>query len=330
MRRKIIAAVIITGLAVGVAASAAFARGKSKTTAIAHVKKKTKAQKTEPKKKPSPPKAPKAPKGPRPRTTSVAPPDLAILDVAIRCPSDMVAVGGRVCVDRFEMALRDAATEAPWPPFFPPNPDRAHDLAIAYGLLARQSRPGSLGAELAIPEPPTAAITPKAVSAPGQTPQGYLSSIDAAVACESAGKRLCSEAEWVLACRGEEQRDFPYGARYEQGACNVNRESHPSFLLHGNAARYHDDPRNSLVAFEGKPLLRATGATPRCVSKWGDDEIHDMVGNLDEWVASPRGVFVGGFYSRGTKSGCRSRVSAHPNGYSDYSTGSRCCADPEK
>jgi len=188
--------------------------------------------------------------------------------------------------------------------------------------------PGSLEHELDIPSPPEADIALVAMSQKDVLPQGYLNANQAEAACEAAGKRLCTESEWVTACRGDAQREFPYGDRYEQGACNVNRENHPSFLLHGNAARYHDDPRNNLVTVDGAPLLRTTGATERCASRWGDDAIYDMVGNLDEWVADDRGVFVGGFYSRGTRAGCAARVSAHPRGYSDYSTGARCCRAP--
>jgi hypothetical protein len=116
--------------------------------------------------------------------------------------------------------------------------------------------------------------------------------------------------------------------RYEHGACNVWREHHPSALLHGNAARYHDDPRNHLVELDGRPLLRATGATSSCASRWGDDAVFDMVGNLDEWVADEGGTFVGGFFSRATRAGCFARVSSHVASYSDYSTGARCCRDP--
>jgi hypothetical protein len=61
----------------------------------------------------------------------------------------------------------------------------------------------------------------------------------------------------------------------------------------------------------------------------GRRRVFDMVGNLDEWIASDDGVFVGGFYSRGTRSGCASRVSSHVKSYADYSTGLRCCSDPE-
>ncbi|HSN99577.1 MAG TPA: hypothetical protein VLS89_14885, partial [Candidatus Nanopelagicales bacterium] len=64
-----------------------------------------------------------------------------------------------------------------------------------------------------------------------------------------------------------------------------------------------------------------------CQSRWGSDAIHDMVGNLDEWVDDPDGAFAGGFYSRSTRAGCDALVTAHPRAYADYSTGVRCCRD---
>ncbi len=264
-----------------------------------------------------------------PKTHGHAALPLPILDATIRCPVDMVAVAGRVCVDRYEVAIEDRFSGTRWSPFFTPDLARATKVAGAYAAGRERAEEGTLDRMLAVPEPPTEDVTPRAVSLADVLPQGYLSADQADTACRAAGKRLCSEAEWVTACRGEEQRDFPYGDHYEQGVCNVNRENHPSAMLHGNAARYHDDPRNNLVAFEGRPLLRETGATTRCASHWASDAIYDMVGNLDEWVDDPNGVFVGGFYSRGTKSGCASRVSAHPRGYSDYSIGARCCRDPD-
>ena len=73
------------------------------------------------------------------------------------------------------------------------------------------------------------------------------------------------------------------------------------------------------------PLLRKTGATPRCKSEWGDDAVYDMVGNLDEWIDDPDGTFVGGFYSRSTHEGCDSMIEVHDYTYYDYSLGVRCC-----
>jgi formylglycine-generating enzyme required for sulfatase activity len=89
----------------------------------------------------------------------------------------------------------------------------------------------------------------------------------------------------------------------------------------------HTDPRFNLVKSKGKPLLRRTAATAGCESRWGDDVIFDMVGNVDEWIDDPEGTFVGGFYARGKKDGCQSGVEAHSLGYADYSTGIRCCKD---
>jgi formylglycine-generating enzyme required for sulfatase activity len=130
--------------------------------------------------------------------------------------------------------------------------------------------------------------------------------------------------EWVQACRGEANRRFPYGDEYAYGRCNVDREAHPAALLHGNASINHLDPRLNLVEGESGPLLRATGATEECVSRWGSDGVFDMVGNLDEWVA-PGAAFQGGFYARATREGCDARISSHPPEYFDYSLGVRCC-----
>jgi len=41
------------------------------------------------------------------------------------------------------------------------------------------------------------------------------------------------------------------------------------------------------------------------------------------------GMFLGGFYARSTTKGCDAQISSHAPSYFDYSTGTRCCADPE-
>jgi sulfatase modifying factor 1 len=103
---------------------------------------------------------------------------------------------------------------------------------------------------------------------------------------------------------------------------------HAAAVLHGNASVGHLDPRLNLV-WEGDadPLLRRTGTTQTCVSRWQDGGLYDMVGNLDEWVDDDDGGFVGGFYARATTKGCESRITKHPASYFDYSTGARCCRD---
>ena len=166
---------------------------------------------------------------------------------------------------------------------------------------------------------------PRAEAAVGRTPSGYLSGELADTACRNAGKRLCTIDEWVFACRGETNRKFPYGDRYEEGRCNVFREAHPAQILHGDMSTGHLDPRLNLVEGAAGPLLRKTGATSSCRSQWGADAAYDMVGNVDEWVSATQGAFLGGFYSRSTREGCAAKVSSHPRSYFDYSLGVRCC-----
>ena len=166
---------------------------------------------------------------------------------------------------------------------------------------------------------------PLAVARMGARPSGYLTGVVAEAACAAAGKRLCTLDEYVTACRGEADTPFPYGDTYEDGVCNVFREEHPAALLHGNASIGHLDPRLDRVLSKGRPLLQRTGESPACRSKWGDDAVYDMVGNLDEWVDEGGGAFAGGFYARSTRSGCEALVTAHPKSYLDYSTGVRCC-----
>ena len=51
----------------------------------------------------------------------------------------------------------------------------------------------------------------RAVSERGATPQGYISADQAARACTAAGKRLCSDREWIRACSGPRRTQFTYG-----------------------------------------------------------------------------------------------------------------------
>ncbi|WP_437780339.1 hypothetical protein [Sorangium sp. So ce1097] len=247
------------------------------------------------------------------------------------CPADMVAVdGGRFCIDRFEAMLVDGATGQALSPDYPSTPNLL-ELTLAEWSTGRR-RIGDVQAR-AFPLPllpgwqrgrATAAV---ARSRPGARPSGYATGLVAESACAAAGKRLCSVEEFVTACRGEDDTLYPYGDTYEEGACNVFRAGHPAAALHGNASVGHLDPRLNRVRLGPEPLLRETGASPRCRSRWGSDAVYDLVGNLDEWVNEPGGAFAGGFYARSTRAGCEALITSHPRTYLDYSTGVRCCQD---
>ncbi len=250
---------------------------------------------------------------------------------ARRCPAEMVLVRG-FCIDRFETSLVDAASGQALSPYYAPVRGEMA-AAYEYWLVERRNVGDDAARQVPLPEPSAwqrgHAFTPRAVSRAGAVPQGYLSYYTARKACTAAGKRLCSEREWVTACGGERGLKFPYGERYRAGACNVFRPFHPGFALHQNSSVGHRDPRLNLVLVgDDEPLLRSTGDTPTCKSSWGSDAIYDMVGNLDEWVeGESRPVFVGGFYARSTSKGCEAKVDSHSPAYYDYSLGTRCCLD---
>jgi hypothetical protein len=251
-----------------------------------------------------------------------APPSLVPRSSA--CPADMVDVAGRFCIDRHEASLVDAALGRGISPYFPA---RQADVALAFSMF--QSIAVKTADAPALPTPPefelAESFTVRATSRALVVPNGYLSGPVASEACRAAGKRLCTHAEWTVACRGERNRRFPYGDEYQDGACNVFREAHPASVLHGDASIHHLDPRLNLVRGPRGPLLRRTGESPRCRSEWATDGVFDMVGNLDEWVEDPEGTFVGGFYARGTRDGCDAKIESHPFDYFDYSLGVRCC-----
>jgi len=241
----------------------------------------------------------------------------------------MVSVTG-FCIDRYELSTVDRKTGLALSPFYPPHPNLLSSVRDAW--VFEKDTLGDEGARaMPLPELPSwqrqGTFSPKAVARAGVVPQGYLTQLLAKKACANAGKRLCTKDEWVTACKGERQTKYPYGEKYRALACNVFRQTHPAFVLHGSASLGHRDPRLNLVSAGADPLLRLTGATPSCVSVWGDDKIYDMVGNIDEWVDDEPASFWGGFYARSTTQGCEAKVSAHPPVYYDYSTGSRCCKD---
>jgi sulfatase-modifying factor enzyme 1 len=269
----------------------------------------------------------------------------------VPCPPDMVSVGARFCVDRYEGMLVDGGTGEALSPDYPATPHFL-EIALADWSTGRERWSDVHARALPLPQLPAwepgAVFSPVAVSRAGVRPNGYVTGVVAESACTAAGKRLCTLDEFRTACRGEDDTQFPYGSQYVEGACNVDRDDHPAFILHGNASLGHLDPRLDRVSGSGGPLLHLTGATGSCASRWGTDAVYDMVGNLDEWVTHPKrgtgeggdhkggadddsgGAFAGGFYSRGTRAGCNALITTHPRVYLDYSTGVRCCRDSSR
>lgn len=177
---------------------------------------------------------------------------------------------------------------------------------------------------------PVTGLRVRAVSQKGVSPQAYISRNEAQAACVQAGKRLCTEGEWVRACKGPARTKFPYGNERQSGYCVDTNRADPLKKLFESlgAGRYQfsimNDPRLNQVP----DTLALTGSFTRCTNAY---QVFDMVGNLHEWTSDPRGTFRGGFYldSRLNGAGCDYRTVAHPATYRDYSIGFRCCADAQ-
>jgi sulfatase modifying factor 1 len=213
------------------------------------------------------------------------------------CPEGMALVGGRFCIDRWESSLVEVTSTGDRPHSPYESPDR---------LAAR--------------------TTVRAVSKPGVVPQGYISRDQADAACRASGKRLCREDEWLAACRGTPPHSFPYGDARENGACNDSGVS-PLHVYYPEApSTYQAGPMNDPRLNQTPRTVTPTGAMGRCTSALG---VYDMVGNLHEWVMSPKPTFRGGYFqdTHLNGDGCAYRTTAHAAGYHDYSTGFRCCAD---
>src|SRR5216684_2997406 len=151
------------------------------------------------------------------------------------CSDDMVRVGGRFCIDRYEASMIDDAGERPLSPYYPPINSL---LRSVYDEWTQRLLDGSAGVDVPLPLIPPwereESFRPRALSRSGAVPQGYLSRPIAETACANAGKRLCTLDEWTFACRGQQGTKFPYGQTYRKDACNVFRDDHPGMILHGS------------------------------------------------------------------------------------------------
>jgi hypothetical protein len=223
------------------------------------------------------------------------------LDKDPPCPDEMALVGESVCVDRWEASLVEvmaSGEERDWSPY--------KSASKASGTV-------------------------RAVSRPLVVPQGYISGVHAQAACQASGKRLCSAQEWVSACRGPKNTTYPYGHKRRKYVCSDDsRKMHPvaevtqRFGLPKERMWYEGMEHPMINQLE--KTLRKTGERDKCTNELG---IFDMVGNLHEWIADPKGTFRGGFYLDTVINGegCNYATTAHRMSYHDYSTGFRCCMD---
>ena len=213
------------------------------------------------------------------------------------CPKNMVNVRGDYCIDRYEAYTA---------------------VMLKGGKLRRHSAFAPVDNKKV-----------KALNRKGRMPQAYISGNQAAAACKNAGKRLCSDSEWVTACKGKRPTVYPYGKKWKPGRCNDQGVSsfNMYFGVNGGPApqsAYTFENLNDPRLNKPKGTCAPAGRFRKCKNSF---KVYDMVGNLHEWTNNRRGIFRGGYFLdvHENGDGCDYRTRAHNRKYHDYSTGFRCC-----
>ena len=141
-----------------------------------------------------------------------------------------------------------------------------------------------------------------AQSVSGVLPWTDVSWFDARAACELAGKRLCFQDEWRLACSAGGTQEYPYGPAYSPLACNGFDYGALELL-----------PTDDLSGCQG-----------------GYEGIFDLSGNAREWVDSCQDdecLTAGGFYTSPADFLSCSAFSLFDNWRGFGQVGFRCCMD---
>ena len=153
-------------------------------------------------------------------------------------------------------------------------------------------------------------------------------------ACQAAGKRLCTPAEWFDACRGTTDTVYTYGDDYLPAVCN----GIDTFCLCDSPAcslleecPYPHCYKQATPDGTGGPCGAAfhvmpTGAFPDCVNEWG---VFDVNGNVWEVVDTDDGLehFRGGAYNCANSEALHR--CDHDGSWGPSARGFRCCRDAD-
>ena len=115
---------------------------------------------------------------------------------------------------------------------------------------------------------------------------------------------------------------YPYGDGFHRDKTMCNFDNPPNIDV------FKATNRNTPQAKQLHELLVASGSMNECQSDWG---VHDMSGNIDEWVINETGSpYVSGLMGGhvfGVRNASRPMTDAHGPNFSWYETGGRCCED---
>ena len=100
-------------------------------------------------------------------------------------------------------------------------------------------------------------------------PVTWVTWFDAANFCQWAKKMLPTEKQWERAAKGTKSNEYPWGNEYQSSIANLSKRA----------------------GSKNKPVT--VGSFPKSVSKEG---VHDLVGNVWEWVADDYRPYKGSTY----------------------------------
>lgn len=113
-------------------------------------------------------------------------------------------------------------------------------------------------------------------NAPCELPMVWIAPTQARRVCELQGKRLCSQEEWTLACRGDPEggadSKYAYGDDLDLTVCNTNKSAASQ-----KPACDDDSSRSAWKTCETN--TEPAGAFPKCRSRFG---VYDQHGNVAE------------------------------------------------
>jgi len=162
-----------------------------------------------------------------------------------------------------------------------------------------------------------------ATSRAGVLPWQVESNAAAHTACVAVGKKLCSEGQWLTACRGSRLTTYAYGDGYDPVICN-GIDKYCACGAGTSCADRTPCPFAHCYQDCGAPFaLDPTGSNPGCENGWA---VFDLNGNLWEHVLDGDDTRV-----RGGAFNCLDSQQLHrcdyiPTSWTPSARGFRCCS----